>query len=127
MTKVKKVSFRMRRIYYDEFVAGMKHHELRALKAYWVVRLRPYVPTCFLGHPLVVATYMGVRPDQISGVGQPEIAVISCPGQPTLEYEIKSIWIDRPEKIIDKKHLEQCANDVQTELCIVTEMGARIR
>ena len=127
MTKVKKVSFRVRRIYYEQFVAGTKHHELRALKAYWFKILWPCVPTCYSEHPIVTTAYKDAKPEQVGWLGQPEIAVISCPGQPTLEYEIKSIVIDKPENILDDEHFEQCKNDVQTELCIVTKIGARIK
>ena len=124
--KVKKVSFRVRRIYYDQFVAGTKHEELRALKLYWVKILHPFVPLEYSAHPEVKAI------DKMEGVGfwnrnhQPKIAVISTPGQPTLSFKISSILIGEPELILNRKLSEDGKKDIPTELCIVTKMGERI-
>jgi len=123
---VKKVSFRVRRIYYDQFAAGTKYEELRTLKLYWVKILHPFVPFEYSRHPEVKAI------DKMEGVGfwnrnyQPEIAVISTPGQPTLRFEISSIWIDEPERVLGRKLSEEGKKDILTELCIVTKMGERI-
>ena len=126
MKKMKKVSFRVRRIYYDQFVAGTKHEELRALKLYWVKILHPFVPLEYLSHPEVQAI------DKRGGVGfwnrnyQPKIAVISTPGQPTLNFRIVSIWVDKPESILGRELSDQGKKDIPTELCIVTKMGEQI-
>ena len=122
----KKVSFRVRKIYHDQFVAGTKHEELRALKLYWVKILHPFVPLEYNFHPEVQAI------DKMEGVGfwnknyQPKIAVISTPGQPTLRFQIDSIWIDEPEHILGRKLSDQGKQDIPTELCIATKMGERI-
>ena len=126
MKDIKKVSFRVRRLYYDQFVAGTKHEELRALKLYWVKILHPFVPLEYSFYPEVQAI------DKMEGVGfwnrnyQPKIAVISTPGQPTLRFKIDSIWIDEPEYILGRQLSEQGKKDIPTELCIVTKMGERI-
>ena len=126
MDKVKKVSFRVRRIYYDQFAAGTKHEELRTLKLYWVKILHPFVPLEYFYHPEVRAI------NKMEGVGfwnrnyQPKIAVISTPGQPTLRFEISSIRIDKTERVLGRRLSEEGKKDIPTELCIVTKMGERI-
>ena len=130
--EVKKVSFRVRRIYYDQFVAGTKKEELRALKLYWVQILCPYVSPELYDHPEVrnVDTLSGFRLRfRLSGIkpcNQPKIAVISSPGQPTLRFKIDLIYIDRPERVLGRGLSEQGKKDIPTELCIVTKMGDRI-
>ena len=124
---MKKVSFRVRRVYYDQFAAGTKHEELRMLKLYWVKILHPFVPLEYFYHPEVRAI------NKMEGVGfwnrnyQPKIAVISTPGQLTLNFKIESIWVDKTESILGRKLSEQGMKDIPTELCIVTKMGETIR
>jgi len=119
--EIKKVSYRVRRIYYDQFVEGTKKEELRALKQYWVTILCPYVPEDFAMHPEVGAL------DFPSIKGQPEIAVIHTPKQPTLEFLIADIFVERPECVLGRELSEQGKKDIPTEYCIVTKMGARIK
>jgi len=128
LIKVKKVSFRVRRIYYDQFVVGTKHEELRALKRYWIKILCPYVPQKFCNHPEVrnKDTLSGFMLSEIKRCRQPKIAVISTPRQPTLRFKIDSIWIDEPESILGRELSEQGKLDIPTELCIVTRMGKQI-
>jgi hypothetical protein len=118
MEKVKKVSFRVRRIYYDQFAAGTKHEELRALTPYWLKILQP-APLWTRSNPTLL-TSSSARSQQ------PKVAVISCPNQPTLKFVISAIWIDEPERILGRELSEQGKKDIPTELCIVTKMGERI-
>lgn len=129
--EVKKVSFRVRRIYYDQFVAGTKKEELRALKLYWVKILRPTlllgVPKGFYQkHITPILQEWGLTQVWVPD-NQPKIAVISSPGQPTLEFKIASIYIDMPEHVLGREMSEQGKQDIPTEWCIVTKMGDRIR
>ena len=125
---MKKVSFRVRRIYYDQFVNGTKREELRSLTPYWVKILFPVVSDAFSNHPEVlrVDTLSGFILSHMKPCNQPSIAVISSPGQPTLRFPIISIYIDRPECILGRELSEQGRKDIPTELCIVTKMGDRI-
>lgn len=129
MKNIKKVSFRVRRIYYDQFANGTKHEELRALKSYWVKILFPVVSDEFSNHPEVrnVDTLSGFILSKMKPCNQPSIAVISSPGQPTLRFPIISIYIERPERILGRQLSEQGKQDIPTELCIVTKMGDRIK
>lgn len=116
MIKEKKVSFRVRRIYYDQFANGTKQEELRTLKQYWVSILCPYVPEEFEEHPEVMAL------DFPSIKGQPSIAIIHTPKFPALEFKICKIFIERPEYVLGRDLSEQGKQDITTELCIVTKM-----
>lgn len=128
---MKKVSFRVRRIYYDQFVAGTKHEELRALKLYWVKILCPWLPSepptgFYQKHITPILEEWGQKLIW-SPHNQPKIAVISSPGQPTLEFKIVSIDIARPELVLGRELSEQGRKDIPTEWCIVTKMGERLR
>lgn len=126
---MKKVSFRVRRIYYDQFVNGTKHEELRALKPYWVKILRPILPRYSIGiyRKIIKPILQELGWKQVwTPDNQPQIAVISSSGQPTLWFEIISIYVDRPELILGRELSEQGKKDIPTEFCIVTKMGERI-
>lgn len=97
--QIKKVSFRVRRIYYNQFANGTKHEELRSLTPYW----------CKI----------------LLGPEDPEIAVIHTPGQPTLRFHITEIYIDYPEVVLGRKMSEQGQKDIETKLCIVTKIGKK--
>lgn len=126
--KVKKVSFRVRRIYYDQFVAGTKCEELRALTAYWVKILCPYVSPELSDHPEVrnADTLSGFVLSKIKPCNQPKIAVIHTPGQPTLRFRIGAIWVDVPWRFLGGELSEQGNQDIPTELCIVTKIEDRV-
>jgi len=119
---MKKVSFRVRRIYYDQFANGTKHEELRALKLYWLKILRPIIPKKFITHPLIRQWISSKKPKGL----QPKIAVIHTSGQPTLCFKIVATWVDEPERILGRPLSEQGKEDIPTELCIVTRIGERI-
>jgi len=129
--KVKKVSFRVRKIYYDQFANGTKKEELRALKLYWVKILRPWLPSdpptgFYRKHIIPILEEWGQK--LIWGAhDQPKIAVISSPRQPTLEFKIDSIYIDRPEYVLGREMSEHGKKDIPTEWCIVTTIGERIQ
>ena len=129
MKDVKKVSFRVRRIYYDQFAAGTKHEELRALKPYWIKILHPLLPCRILEKYPYLSDFLHkyIKPPHLDFCNQPEIAVVSCPGQLTLRFKITDIRIDEPEKILGRELSEQGEKDISTELCIVTKMGGRIK
>ena len=100
--KQKKVSFRARRIYYDQFVAGTKHEELRAWTPYW-------------------------RQILLDKENPPKIAVIHTPGQPTLRFQITQIFVVKniPE-YLGRELSKQGKRDISTERAIVTKMGDRM-
>ena len=121
MIKVKKVSFQVRRIYYDKFLNGTKREELRALTPYWFKILRSHVDPQFYFHPEVINA-----DDNKEFFYRPRIAVVHSPKQPTLCFAIRYISIARTEEVLDRKLSEQGKKDIPTELCIVTKMGERI-
>ena len=88
-TEVKKVSFRVRRIYYDQFLAGTKHEELRALTLYWYRILRPHVSKEYYFHPLIMEYEKKTR----EYGKRPTIAVVHTPKQPTLYFQIRYIEV----------------------------------
>ena len=121
MLKIKKVSFRVRRIYYDMFLNGTKREELRAVTPYWFKILRPHVDPQFYFHPEIVKA-----DDNKEFFYRPRIAVVPSPGQPSLYFAIRYISIAKTEEVLDRKILEQGKKDIPSELCIVTKMGERI-
>jgi len=127
--KVKKVSFRVRKIYYDQFANGTKDEELRALIQYWFRILRPPLPFHLKDTKIeeVKKILLDFGVMNMPPANQPKIAVISCPRQPTLSFKIDSIWIDKPEAILGRELSEQGRRDIPTELCIVTRMGKQIK
>ena len=122
MLKIKKVSFRVRRIYYDMFLNGTKREEVRALTPYWFKILRPHVDSQFYFHPEVINA-----DDNKEFFYRPRIAVVYSPGQPTLYFAIRYISIAKTEEVLDRTRLEEEKKDIPTELCIDTKMGKRIR
>jgi hypothetical protein len=46
------LTFRIRRIYFDQIVAGTKTVEVRARKAFWIVRAQRAMACLFLGIPV---------------------------------------------------------------------------
>ena len=127
MEKIKKVSFRVRRIYYDQFAAGTKHEELRALKPYWVRILQPFLPYSIFRRVNIQTILEEHGIFRLwSTNNQPLIAVISTPGQPTLYFEISTIYVDKQERILKRELSEDGKKDIPTEYCIVTKMGEQI-
>lgn len=131
MKTEKKVSFRVRRIYYDQFAAGNKNEELRALTPYWLKILCPVIPERLINHPLIVP----LRYEDEAGYlhdytcppkHQPKIAVVHTPKQPTLTFQIDSIWIDQTEHFLRGLFSEEMKKIIPTEFCIVTRMRERI-
>ena len=94
--KEKRVSFRVRRQYYDAIVSGEKTVELRRLIPYWEKRL--------------------VRVDR------PDIAVFVC-GKQVHRRRIKRVLVGEPETILGRELTTAEKNDVPTELCIAIELG----
>ena len=94
----RKVSFRVRRKYFDQIVKGEKKEELRSKTPFWVKRLLFYGP---------------------------EIAVFLC-GKQVHRRRILKIYVDYPEKVLGRPLSQQGRADIQTEDCIVTELGEAI-
>ena len=120
---MKKVSFRVRRIYYDQFANGTKHEELRALTPYWFKILRPHVDPQFYFHPEVMKADDNKEEWAFQ---RPKIAVVHSPKQPALYFVIRHIHIAKPEDVLGRQLSDQDKKDIPTELCIVTKMGERI-
>jgi len=101
-TEVKKVSFRVRRIYYDMFANDKKKEELRAWTPYW-------------------------RQILLDKENPPKIAVIHTPKQPTLRFQITQILVVKniPE-YLGRELSKQGKKDIPTGRAIVTKMGERI-
>lgn len=97
----KAVSFRIRRIYYDQIVAGTKTVELRKYSEFWQKRL-------------------------LETSDPPRIAVFVC-GKAVHRREISGIRIDEPEAVLGRPLSEQGKRDIPTQFCIVVELGAIIQ
>ena len=94
--KPKRVSFRIRRIYYNQIVKGTKTVELRKLSDHWKKIL-------LNGNP-------------------PEIAVFVC-GKDVHRRWINMITIGDPVQILGRELSEQGKKDVSTEQCIAIWLG----
>lgn len=94
--RIKKVCFRIRRIYFDRIVSGDKRFELRKFNDFWKKRL--------IADPL------------------PEIAVFLCGKDVHLRWIIE-ITVGKPEEYLERELSEQGKEDVGTDLCIATELG----
>lgn len=92
---MKKVSFRIRKIYFDQIVAGTKPFELRNYTQFWIKRL--------LWNP------------------PPRIAVFVC-GSKKHQRWIRKIKVGKPVEFLGRKLSEQ-GKDISTELCIATYVG----
>jgi len=95
----KSASFRIRRIYYDQIVAGTKREELRKDCDFWRRRL-------------------------INTDSPPDTAVFVC-GKDVHRREITGVRIDQPEKVLGRPLSEQGKRDIPTATCIVVELGDR--
>ena len=92
----KRVSFRIRRQYYDAIVRGDKKQELRKYSSFWKKRLLCKDP--------------------------PEIAVFVC-GKRVHRRFIKRICVAKPEVVLGRDLSPQGRRDIPTELCISVELG----
>jgi len=96
---MKKVSFRIRKIYFDQTVAGTKPFELRSYTPFWIKRL--------LWNP------------------PPRIAVFVC-GSKKHQRWIKNIKVGKPVEFLGRELSEQGKQDISTELCIATYLGGQV-
>lgn len=94
---MKKVSFRIRRKYFDMIVSGDKKEELRKYSEHWKRIL-------------------------LSGASPPEIAVFVC-GKDVHRRKIVEITVGKPEEYLGRELSEQGKKDIPTELCIATHLG----
>lgn len=95
---MKKVSFRIRKIYFDQIVAGTKLFELRNYTPFWIKRL--------LWNP-------------------PSIAVFVC-GPRKHQRWIRKIRVGKPIEFLGRELSEQGKQDISTELCIATYVGMQV-
>ena len=93
----KRIAFRIRRVYYDQIVAGTKTEEIRTLKPFWIKRL--------LNHedPPTIAVFINKKDVH--------------------RRRILSIRIDDPEKVLGRALSEQGKQDIQSEQAIIVELG----
>jgi len=96
MKEPKKVSFRIRKQYYDATVCGKKTEELRKLTPFWIDRLLCDEP--------------------------PQVAVFVC-GHRVHRRMIDAIYFCIPEEILGRELSYQGKQDIQTEVCICIELG----
>lgn len=96
MKEPKKVSFRIRKQYYDAIVCGEKTGELRKLTSFWIERLLCDDP--------------------------PQIAVFVC-GHRVHRRMIEDIYVCTPEDVLGRELSQQGQNDIPTELCIYTALS----
>ena len=96
---MKKVSFRIRKTYFNQIVAGTKPFELRSYTPFWIKRL--------LWNP------------------PPRIAVFVC-GSKTHQRWIKKIKVGKPVEFLGRDLSEQGEQDISTELCIATYLGKEL-
>lgn len=96
----KRISLRIRRIYFDQIVNGTKPVELRKCSEFWRKRLF-------------------IQP-------RPEEAVFVC-GKDVHRRRIIRITTDRPEQILGGELSEQGKFDVGTEECFAIWLGEEIK
>ena len=94
------ISFRVRRTYYDQIVAGTKTEELRKDSEFWRKRL-------------------------LETSKPPTVAVFVC-GKAVHRREITGRRRDDPEKVLGRPLSEQGKQDIPTAKCIVVELGAEV-
>lgn len=91
---VKKVSFRIRRRYFDQIVAGDKREEIRTDKTHW--------------------SWLLTAP--------PQVAVFIC-GKDIHRRMITRIYKDDPEKVLGRPLSSQGREDVLSNPAIIIELG----
>jgi len=93
---LKKISFRIRRTYFNRIVSGEKDVELRKNTPFWRKRLLCANP--------------------------PSIAVFVC-GKDVHRRWTTLITVGKPEEILGRGLSDQGKKDIQTETCIATYLG----
>ena len=96
---VRKVSFRIRREYFDMIVKGEKKQELRKYSDYWK------------------RTLLRVHP---------EVAVFVC-GKDVHRRKIVDITVGKPEDYLGRELSEQGKKDIPTEMCNATHLGDALK
>ena len=91
---MKRVSFRIRRRYFDQIVEGSKTEEIRTDKPYW--------------------SWLFTDP--------PQVATFIC-GKDIHRRYIKRIYREDPEKILGRFLSEQGKKDVTSNPAIIVELG----
>lgn len=91
---MRKVSFRIRKKYFDKIVSREKMEELRSNTEFWRKRLFP----------------------------PPDVAVFVC-GKDVHRRYITEISIDSPEKVLGRPLSAQGRQDITTDSCIVIRLG----
>lgn len=99
----KNISFRIRRIYYDQIVEGTKTEELRAMSEYWNKKFQGYNRKDFIG-------------------GQ---AVFVC-GKDVHRREILRIHCVTPDQVLGRPLSEQGKKDIPTQSAWSIELGEAI-
>ena len=94
---IKKVSFRIRRRYFDSIVAGVKREEIRTDKPYWAWLFK--VP--------------------------PEVAVFVC-GKRVHRRRVTRIYREDPTKILGRQLSLQGTKDVMSNPAIIVELGEAV-
>lgn len=93
----KRVSFRVRRRYFDQIVAGTKREEIRTDKPYWAWLFK----------------------------NPPQVAVFVC-GKSVHRRHITRIYREDPEKVLGRPLSEQGIKDVLSNPAIIVELGGEV-
>ena len=102
---MKKVSFRIRREYFDKIVSGEKKEEIRSNTPFWRRRLfGSYVNPPF------------------PPFKKPEIAVFVC-GKELHRRRIMGIEIAKPEEVLGRPLSKQGKKDITTRTAFVIKLG----
>jgi hypothetical protein len=96
---MKAVSLRVRKVYFDQIVAGTKREELRKDSEFWRKRL---------------------------WLSNPRIATFVC-GKSVHRRWITGIGLDYPERVLGRPLSEQGKKDIPTEMCFVIYLGDEIK
>lgn len=107
--KPKSVSFRIRRVYFDQIVAGTKKEELRSNTPFWRVRL--------------FGSYIN---PPFPPFKQPEIAVFIC-GKDVHRRKIVGIETAKPEEVLRRPLSKQGKRDITTRMAFVIKLGEEWR
>ena len=106
---MKKVSFRIRREYFDKIVSGEKKEEIRSNTNFWRKRLFG----AYVNPPL--------PPFKL-----PEVAVFVC-GKEVHRRKITGISLEKPEEALGRPLSKQGRKDIRTKMAIVVKLGEAVQ
>ena len=114
---MKKLVFRIRRVYYDQIVAGTKEVELRRFSDFWRVRVRNIIDDNF------EKEYVEGRGPKVTRFIGHVVGVFIC-GKDRHDRWVKAIGIGRPEEFYTHRSLsDQGKADAGTDKCFAFYLG----